>query len=96
MHGPNGVIFDSINRWNSNRLLLQKDRGAFNIKERNSQFKIKGIQGIYKKATPIYMAQLNAQLKQDKSDRRRMLIFKISILCTIILGLSYLVWGFNF
>ena len=96
MYGAAGVVIDSINRQKNNRSLVKKDRGAFDIKERNRQFKTRGIQGIYKKASPTYMAQLRAQIKEDKANRRRMLVIKLSILGIIITGLSYLAWGYTF
>ncbi len=96
MYGAAGVVLDSINRQRSNRSLVKKDRGAFDIKERNNQFKTRGIKATYKKASPAYMLQLKAQIKADKAAKQKRLVIKMSILALVITGLSYLAWGLTF
>jgi len=93
MHGPNGVIFDSINRWSSNRNLLIRDRGAFNIQERNIGFRKEAIIARYKKATPAYLKKLRAQIKNDQANRRRKITLNLSLCLIIFSALIYMAYA---
>lgn len=95
MHGA-GFILDSINRMKSNRSLTKKDRGAFNIQEKNTQIRLNRNIAIYKKATPQYMSQLKAQIQLEKQHQSRLIVVKSIVIITLFAGLLYLVFGFTF
>lgn len=64
-----GVMSAAMKTLRSNRALLRKNTGAFNIKEHNT-FKNKPISAFrkysFRKATPVYMRALKRKLKADK------------------------------
>lgn len=95
MHGA-GFILDSINRMKSNRSLTQKDRGAFNIQEKNRSFKKLNIKARYKQATPEYMAKLRSELRLERARDKRLFLLRICIVGLVFLGLIYMAFAFTF
>lgn len=64
-----GVMSAAMKTLRSNRALLRKNTGAFNIKEHNT-FKGKPISAYkkysFRKAKPVYMRALRRKLKADR------------------------------
>ncbi|OEK01317.1 hypothetical protein BFP97_07220 [Roseivirga sp. 4D4] len=89
-----GFMLDAIKSLRSNRALLRKRTGAFNIKDHNG-FKDKPISAYrkysFKKATPTYMRKLRAKLSADRKARKikmiASLIFSIVLVTSLILAL---------
>ncbi len=86
-----GFMLDAIKSLRSNRALLRKRTGAFNIKEHNS-FKEKPISAYrryrFKKATPAYMRKLRARLSAERKARKvkltAALVFSIVLVLSLI------------
>lgn len=88
-----GFMLDAIKSLRSNRTLLKKGHGAFNIKEHNT-FKGKPISQYrkysFKKATPAYMRKLRARLSRERKraniKRLVVLTFSIVVVLALVLG----------
>lgn len=85
-----GVMSAAMKTLRSNRALLRKNTGAFNIKEHNA-FKGKPISAYrkysFRKATPVYMRALHKKLKVDniKAQFKTVSILVLSIALVLLI-----------
>ncbi|MBO3696853.1 hypothetical protein [Roseivirga sp. E12] len=88
-----GFMLAAIKSLRSNRALLRKSTGAFNIKEHNA-FKGKPISAYrkysFKKATPAYMRKLRAKLRAERKARKIKMTVAFMFSITLVISLLFL------
>ncbi len=95
MHGA-GFILDSINRMKSNRSLAQRDRGAFDINDKNKSFPTVHIPAKFRESNPQYLIQLRKEIHREKVKNRKILLIRLSISILVFIGFLYLAFAFRF